>query len=422
MSRFWLQSCRDERTILDVEAIRRFNRQSYESIEQLVDLARLPNSFPACTVKEKILEISHTPTSDLYFCDGSKVLEKKFSHFQENLNLRALTGEHNIVWGIAVRRTDLRRYPTDEAVFYQDLNLELDRFQESALFPAQAVAVLHSSRDGLWLFIQTYNYAAWVRREDIALGDKRSVFHCDCAEEFLVVTGDKVFTTYTEKDPNISDIQLDMGVRLPLIGGPYNDVADVGENYTVELPTRDCNGYLIYKAAKISTHDDVRIGFLPYTRSNLVRQAFKFLGEPYGWGHGNNARDCTGYVSEIYKSFGIHLPRNSKQQGESSIGTNIRFNGVNSLQEKLRCMNVCEPGDLIYLPDHVMLYLGQVQDEHYAIHDISGFSCLNHCGQVQRKIFGGVSVTRLLSRRLSLEGQAEQPRFADQIYNIKKIV
>ena len=56
---------------------------------------------------------------------------------------------------------------------------------------------------------------------------------------------------------------------------------------------------------------------LPLTRANLIRQAFKFLGERYGWGHDYNARDCSGFVSEVYRSMGVLMPRNTSDQARS---------------------------------------------------------------------------------------------------------
>jgi len=50
---------------------------------------------------------------------------------------------------------------------------------------------------------------------------------------------------------------------------------------------------------------------LPFTRANLLRQAFRFLGERYGWGHDYQGRDCSGFVSEVYRSMGVQLPRNT---------------------------------------------------------------------------------------------------------------
>ena len=121
-------------------------------------------------------------------------------------------------------------------------------------------------------------------------------------------------------------------------------------------------------------------GYLPYTRENITRQAFKFLGERYGWGHSYNARDCTGFVSEVYKTFGIFMPRNSGQQGLSSMGKNTRFTEDSSRQDKLDTFKSLDAGDLIYIPGHVMMYIGNVDDQPYVIHDVSGLSYIDESG------------------------------------------
>ena len=57
----------------------------------------------------------------------------------------------------------------------------------------------------------------------------------------------------------------------------------------------------------------------------MLHQSFKFLGERYGWGHSYNARDCSGFVSEVYRSFGVQLPRNTRDQGVSPALDRIAF-------------------------------------------------------------------------------------------------
>jgi cell wall-associated NlpC family hydrolase len=59
---------------------------------------------------------------------------------------------------------------------------------------------------------------------------------------------------------------------------------------------------------------DTAPDYLPLTRANVIRQAFKFLGERYGWGHSFNARDCSGFTNDVYRSFGILMPPNSGAQ------------------------------------------------------------------------------------------------------------
>ena len=126
-----------------------------------------------------------------------------------------------------------------------------------------------------------------------------------------------------------SEVQLDMGVRLPFVDNEQVPYLLNGQNtyasHVVQLPTRDEQGQLVIKPAMISKTADVNLGYLDYNEQNLIKQGFKFLGERYGWGQDYNGRDCTGFVGEIYKSFGLLMPRNSGQQGSSEYGQNNRF-------------------------------------------------------------------------------------------------
>ena len=72
---------------------------------------------------------------------------------------------------------------------------------------------------------------------------------------------------------------------------------------------------------------DAAADYLPLNRANLLRQGFKFLGERYGWGHSYNARDCSGFVSEVYRSFGVQLPRNTRDQAVTPGDQSHRLHG-----------------------------------------------------------------------------------------------
>src|SRR5690606_33093221 len=102
----------------------------------------------------------------------------------------------------------------------------------------------------------------------------------------------------------------------------------------VQLPLRDAEGRLSFTSALLPLSADVHQGYLPFTANNIIGQAFKFLGERYGWGHDYNGRDCTGFISEIFRSFGFLMPRNSGQQGNGQYGENTRFNNESSAEDK----------------------------------------------------------------------------------------
>ena len=73
-------------------------------------------------------------------------------------------------YGLVVRaRGRCARFPTRAArIPARTATPDIDRFQESALFPGTPVAIAHESRDGDWWFVVSPLYAAWVEKRAVA--------------------------------------------------------------------------------------------------------------------------------------------------------------------------------------------------------------------------------------------------------------
>ena len=110
---------------------------------------------------------------------------------------------------------------------------------------------------------------------------------------------------------------------------------------------------------------DQAIEFHPATkgpttlRTNIKNTALKYIGGSYVWG-GNTLGagvDCSGFVQQIFKLYGVTLPRVSKEQAKSG-------SAVSSGNKKV--------GDLIFyansngIVDHVAIYIGNNQVVHAA--------------------------------------------------------
>ena len=92
------------------------------------------------------------------------------------------------------------------------------------------------------------------------------------------------------------------------------------------------------------------------SRSGMVKYAEQFVGNPYVWGGESltSGCDCSGFTMQIYRAFGIDLPRYSYEQAE--VGIKI------PVQDAL-------PGDLVFYSRdgqiyHVMMIAGQDEDGH----------------------------------------------------------
>jgi len=418
---YWVERTGNADQVLkDQQEITGFNQSMFSTDEHMVDLVLFPDQMPGTEIKEKIRAISKPNKSDLYNTSAELLGPEGYQVYTANLGLEEIPESAQIRFALVVNRSDMRAYPTDNRYYKTQENQNLDRFQENGLFPGDALAVLHVSADKEWSFVQSYNYAAWVRSENIAIGARQAIRQYKNANRFLVITGDKVLTSFNPEVPELSELQLDMGIRVPLANPADNSNNLYGQNpyasYTVLLPLRNTAGELEIKPALIARKEDVHKGFIPFTRGNITRQAFKFLGERYGWGHSYNARDCTGFVMEIYKTFGIYMPRNTGQQGSGSFGANTRFTADSSEEEKLQALKNMDVGDLIYVPGHVLMYIGDVDGEPYVIHDVSVFRYIDDNGEYYEGTLNGVSVTPLIP----LYGSREST-YVEQMYNIKRV-
>lgn len=372
---FWVSRCPDaERVLLDAAGVAAFNARVRELDPSVRDLAALPERLPRGDVVDLLAAASKPPAGPLYHADGRAVGPAERAAWQAACDAGAVPAEVEPRFGLIVRRTDVRRLPTRLRVFRAPGDTDLDRFQETALFPGTPVALLHRSADGQWAFLFAPNYAGWVASDAIATGSREQVlgYVARCSR---VVTGSRVLTAFTPEAPEISRLWLDMGVSVPELADWPRRKQVNGQvplaSHVIELPTRTPAGGLAIRPGLLPRAADTHAGPLPVTRANLIRQACKFLGERYGWGHDHEGRDCSGLIGEVYRSVGLILPRNTADHVRSPALDRLPLGPDLSPAERLAAIAALAPGDLIYGPRHVMMVLGQAPDT-WVIHATHG--------------------------------------------------
>ncbi|WP_308909113.1 SH3 domain-containing protein [Pseudokordiimonas caeni] len=418
---FWIKGKDADTPIMSVDAIAEMNRQTIADDPTMRDLAALPATLSRASLTAYIRGISNPPTVPRIHEDGKPVTDADVKRWEASLALGDVKAQNPVRFGLVVKRASLRTYPTHERIFSEGAtDRDIDRFQETGVFPGDEVAVLHTSADGKWYLVANYQYVAWVPVDAIATGNREAVLGYRNDGDFLVVTGAKVHTVFNPEEPRVSELQLDMGVRLPVVPTAERGTELYGQNpylgYMVRLPVREADGSLAFRKALIARSQDVHMGYLPYTNANIVKQAFKFVGERYGWGHDYNGRDCTGFVGAIYASFGILMPRNSGDQGKSVFAQNTRIDKETGREARLAAARKVQLGDLVYIPGHVMMVLGFDGAEPFVIHDVTGLAYTKADGAFYRGTLNGVSITPLLPLSLSNERL-----YIDAVYNIKRV-
>ena len=405
--------------LLDRAAIDARNARLLQADDSMHDLAALPPTLARAQVSGWIDGLASPPAKPLWDEQGQPVAKPVLDAIVGNRAMAAIPDRQPTRYGIAVERAALRAFPTTLRVFSSEGDTDIDRFQESALFPGDPVAIVHASADGEWLFVVSPRYAAWIEASAIAEGDHASVLGYATRTPYRVITGAKPRTVFTREEPRLSELQLDMGVRIPLASWAPDKPVNGQHPYAswiLDLPVRGTDGRLGFAPALLQRNADSAADYLPLTRANLIRQSFKFLGERYGWGHAYNGRDCSGFVSEVYRSMGVQLPRNTSDQAVSPVFARTRFEAGDSRAKRMAAVDALDVGDLIYIPGHVMMYIGRIDGMPYVIHDTNGGTLLGADGEPHSLRLNGVSVTPLLPLRFGKEHD-----YVDRITNIVRV-
>jgi len=286
---YWIKRGAGSRLVLDTEAIQAQNAKLKQLDKSIHDLDAIPGTLTAADVHALVDRMSERPDDTLYDEQGKAVEAAAIDSIVANANAAAIPATQQTRFGMVVRRSNLRTFPTLTRVFDEpDDGTDIDRFQEDALFAGTPVAIVHESRDSEWLFVVSPRYAAWVSRNDVAQGTRDEVLAYTHKEPYVVVTGPNAHTVFTPEQPDVSALQLEMGQRVPVLSDwpaekPVNGQSAYAA-HVIELPMRAADGSLHFAPALLQRNADVATNYLPLTRANLLHQSFKFLGERYGWG------------------------------------------------------------------------------------------------------------------------------------------
>ena len=256
--------------------------------------------------------------------------------------------------------------PTATPVFETAEDREFDQLQSTILNPGEGVIVLQKSGDGMWLFVQATTYRGWVAAASVALVSERQTWldYLE-AKNFIVVTANKLQLDVVGKK-----VIAEMGTKIPL----------AEDEKEMLLPQRDNTGKLQLVKVKLPHAAEFSHGYLPYTTENVLRQAFKFNGQPYGWGGLQDSVDCSSMIMDIYRCFGFQLPRDADTQEAASAGVATALPAA----EKARLLDAASPGAELYMPGHTMLYLGKAENRYYIIHSLGSAGAPDKNGKYQR--------------------------------------
>lgn len=330
------------------------------------DILSMPELMPRAAVLAEIKNFTSLPAAKRYTADGNEAGEDFRNAVRQNANIEAVDETVIVRFAAASSNGTLMALPCDDALYEEAGDILFDMNVVSTVKIWEPLAILHESRDGKFFFAVSQYCSGWIKKDDCALCDKKTLREI-ASRPFCVVTGSRVTCDIRTSAPDIARREFFMGTKLPIAEG-HSEIEGVSCAFSrvVLVPERAEDGTLHIVEERLPLSSDVIDGYLPYTRANVIRQAFKMLGERYGWGGSFGSRDCSAFVRDIYLTFGLELPRNSRVQATAPIG---RID-TSTLEpgEKERILARSGAGTLVQMPGHIMMYIGTYAKRPFIIH------------------------------------------------------
>ncbi|MFC1693705.1 SH3 domain-containing protein [Candidatus Latescibacterota bacterium] len=267
------------------------------------DLHKLDSRAVADTLRKRIGdEIEYLRSREFGNPLAVRYSDREIDGFEKEMALDRVKDTLSIRDGIAVRTTRLRNVPSFypiEPGLWENAKTRWELWTVAVLKTGKPVTVLHRSRTGEHVFVLCEVGYGWVSAEDIAFGRAEQIENFVNPEHFVVCTGDRV-PFYSDKSCMYASGFFRMGDRLP--------IDSQREPRKVNVPVRKVTGEFTTETAWLTENADVHVGWLPYTRRNIILTAFKLLDNTYDWTGAWFGRQHETTYRDIFACFGFDLP------------------------------------------------------------------------------------------------------------------
>lgn len=371
------------------------------------DLTSMDGTFDGAELKNQLVAtiIQEMPQKPIYVNSVATDTGTYYTAVSNMVQTTGWDGTIGVKYALAVSQTQIKSIPTADYIGYSEFDSDdevvLSSLKVNEPFIVKQCAVVNNQA---FYWGYSNNVSGWVLGNDLAFSNGKAQWldmwqTSITGNDFIVVTDDYFTLCESHYAPATSEVKLTMGTTLKLVPDweVPRTIATRGtwNNYVVYLPTRDTNGNLVKQMALIAQNKDVHVGYLPMTSASIVDLAFKYLGDTYGWGGMLDSVDCSAMVRNVYKCFGLEMPRNTNWQKEVP-GTCINV-GEMDVASKAATISGAIPGTALYMPGHTMIYLGTVNGTNYVISAMGSAS--DSTGYLDVKPQNSVTITPITVRR-----------------------
>ncbi len=399
---FWLKDdLKDNEIILSGAEVALINKRTLRQGHLLnpINLGKTLNAQQVRGYLEEDLKVQRKYIK--YTLDGTRKRDPEFNDYLKNkIDLAAIQGVKRIFvkYAVTVNNVNLRFFPTQEVYVRKKQDTHFDIMMKTHLNLDEPVAILHTSKDKEWYYVESKYARGWAQRKDLALLSYEAIkkYQGESKPLTTISVSSKV---YSKEDKEvIPPLTIPMGVSLRLgkeqvngqvekdkIKGKINDA--FSSKLTILLPTKKAKAEEMELREFLIDRKDVHLGKLPLTKKNLIQQSFKFLDVAYEWGGGAVNVDCSLFLLRVFSSMGINLPRSST--GQKKVFSQKGFNqATNNFTDSFidEPKNFLPQISFLAKPTHIMLFLGKYESRDYFIHSLWSFNDKNNQEMLVRSV------------------------------------
>lgn len=317
-----------------------------------------------------------------FLVNKRRIVPKQMQALLENCALDSFPSRNEP--GIAVAPGHLRGLPTPMPFFERANSMPFDMLSYPQVKLNEPLKVLHASRDGVWLFVETAYSNGWLEARDVAFVDPDLVrtwmqgAHLAITKDYAAIGNGRGNAGFRAK----------IGTVLPLAGegdGWWEvSVASAGEGGKAESRK-------VRIPAGVAAHFPLEFG-----KGNIALIGDQMLGQPYGWGEQHDLRDCSALLRDFFLPFGIWLPRTSSDQIGSLPGRRQLAGMAAREKQELIASEAAPFRSLLFKPGHIMLYVGKdEQGRPLVFHDAWSIRVKGDDGEKETRMIGFSVITTL---------------------------
>jgi hypothetical protein len=280
---------------------------------------------------------------------------------------------------ITVNNSHIKVFPTVSKIFYDPNKagegFPFDYNENSSIKLNTPLFVSHLSKNKLWAYVESSVAVGWIKISDIAYVDNKFTKIFENGNYYISLKDN----TNIYKNGYLLN-SVDLGTLFPKA---KNGFVIASKNYRN-------NGFI----RVIDKNENIKKIGIDFNLTNVKKLSKELVGERYGWGGILENRDCSLMIKDFYAPFGIFLHRNSGMQ--KNDGHSIDVSKLdNEMKKKYILENAIPFQTLIYLPGHIMIYVGEKNNEPLVFHNIWGIKTIDNDGNYGRNNIGKAVVTTL---------------------------